>query len=349
MQVFMLLTGSRLGRRAMLLVGAFLLDMLLGDPHGLWHPVQGVGAVIAKGEAVFSRLLKFDLKEAPGTSGRDPGREHLAGVLEVILVLMVTMFVGSILLMAAAMIHPYLFSVLELILAWQMVASRSLQKAAMEVYRPLAAGELEKARYAVSMIVGRDTQRLDETGVAKAAIETVAESTSDGVIAPYFYMFLFGPLGGLFYKAVNTMDSMIGYRSDRYQNFGTAAARLDDVVNFIPSRLAALLLIAATAVLSMSDSTHFDPANAFRIWKRDRFNHPSPNSAQTESVVAGALHVQLAGDAWYFGVLHKKKTQGDADRPVEYEDIRRACRLMLIATALLIGLIAAAAVLCAAG
>ena len=187
---------------------------------------------------------------------------------------------------------------------------------------------LEAGRKAVSMIVGRDTQRLDETGVIKAAVETVAENTSDGVIAPLIFMGIFGAVGGFFYKSINTMDSMIGYKNEKYQYFGTVAAKLDDIVNFIPARISAIIMIVSAFLCGMNGK------EAFRIFKRDRYNHASPNSAQTESVMAGALGVQLAGDAWYFGVKHDKPTIGDAKRPVELRDIQRSNRLMYTTTIL---------------
>jgi adenosylcobinamide-phosphate synthase len=190
------------------------------------------------------------------------------------------------------------------------------------VYDALQEGDLEKSRYAVSMVVGRDTAVLDDIGVTKAAVETVAENTSDGIIAPLLYMVIGGAPLGFFYKAVNTMDSMVGYKNDQYLYFGRAAAKFDDVVNYIPARLSAVLMTAAAGICGM------DVKNAWRIYKRDRYNHSSPNSAHTEAVTAGALHVQLAGNAYYFGKLYEKPTLGDADRPVEYEDIRRANQLL---------------------
>ena len=191
----------------------------------------------------------------------------------------------------------------------------------MKVYTALEKEGLEAGRRAVSMIVGRDTKSLSEEGVIKAAVETVAENTSDGVTAPLFYMMLAGPLGGVFYKAINTMDSMIGYRNEKYRWLGTCAARLDDIANFIPARISALFMTAAAFMLG------FDGKGAWKIYRRDRHNHKSPNAAQTEAVMAGALQVQLAGDAWYFGELYKKPTIGDPIRPVRREDIPAACRL----------------------
>jgi len=196
----------------------------------------------------------------------------------------------------------------------------------MRVYKCLKQEDLEAARQAVSMIVGRDTATLDEVGVAKAAIETVAENTSDGVIAPMLYTALGGPVLGFLYKAVNTMDSMIGYKNDKYLYFGRAAAKLDDIVNFIPARISAYLMIFS----AFMSGKCFDGRNAFKIYKRDNRKHASPNSAQTEAVCAGALRIQLAGDASYFGKIVKKPYIGDAYRKVESEDIKRANRLMYL-------------------
>ena len=211
---------------------------------------------------------------------------------------------------------------LESFWCYQIFATKSLKVESDRVYIALKDKGLEAGRKAVSMIVGRDTQNLTEEGVTKAAVETVAENTSDGVIAPLFYMLIGGAVLGFTYKAINTMDSMVGYKNDKYQWFGTAAAKLDDVVNFIPARVSAVLMILA-AYLNGMDGKH-----AACIFRRDRFNHKSPNSAQTEAVMAGALDVQLAGDAWYFGKLHKKPTIGDPVREMELLDIRRSHKLL---------------------
>lgn len=215
---------------------------------------------------------------------------------------------------------------------YQILATKSLKVESDRVYAALKDEGLESGRKAVSMIVGRDTQNLTEEGVTKAAVETVAENTSDGVIAPLFYMLIGGAVLGFMYKAINTMDSMVGYKNDKYQWFGTAAARLDDIVNFVPARISAVLMILAAYFTGM------DGKNAAYIFRRDRYNHKSPNSAQTEAVMAGALDVQLAGDAWYFGILHKKPTIGEPIRKIELQDIRRAHKL-LYGTAIL-GLVA---------
>ena len=298
----------------------FVLDALFGDPHWLPHPVVLIGKWISFLEKQLRRLFP-----------KTPGGERAGGTALVLLVLLASAAVPWGILWLAGLVHPYLRFAVECFMCYQILAARSLKTESMRVYRKLQEGNLEESRKAVSWIVGRDTENLTMEGVSRAAVETVAENTSDGVIAPMLYLALGGPVLGFFYKAVNTMDSMIAYKNDRYLYFGRTAAHLDDVFNYIPARLSGLFMILASAILG------FDGKNAWRIFKRDRYNHASPNSAQTEAVCAGALDVQLAGDAWYFGVLHKKKTIGDPIRPVEPEDIRRANRLMY-ATAV-IGLI----------
>lgn len=293
------------------LVLGFILDLLIGDPHFLYHPIRLVGNLISVTE---KGLRKIFPKTEKG--------ELTAGVFLVLIVTGISTAVPCLLLYGARRLNPWLYFVVQTVMCYQLLATRSLKDESMKVCDRLKAEDLPGARYAVSMIVGRDTQVLDETGVTKAAVETVAENTSDGIIAPMLFLAIGGAGLGYFYKSINTMDSMVGYKNEKYLYFGRAAAKLDDVVNFLPSRISALLMIAACTF------TGLDRKNAFRIWKRDRFNHASPNSAQTEAVMAGALGVQLAGDAWYFGTLCKKKTIGDAIRPVEYEDIRRANRLL---------------------
>lgn len=304
-------------RRIFILCTGCLLDLLFGDPHFLWHPVRGIGKVIELTEKGLRRLLKIDPEPEA-----DRTKKRAAGGLLALVVLGVTLGVTAGALTLAGLLHSYVRLGLECILCYQMLAMKSLKTESMRVYQALQTGDIQASRYAVAMIVGRDTERLDEAGVTRAAVETVAENTSDGVIAPLLYMMCFGVLGGVLYKAVNTMDSMIGYRNDKYRYLGTAAARLDDACNFLPARIAAVFMIPAAFLLGM------DAKGAARIWKRDRYCHASPNSAQTESVCAGALRVRLAGDAWYFGALHKKPFIGDDLRPVEPEDIRRANRLL---------------------
>lgn len=213
-------------------------------------------------------------------------------------------------------------------MCWQILAVKSLRDETMKVYDALVSGDLAASRRAVSMIVGRDTDRLDDAAVTRAAVETVAENTSDGVVAPLLFLAIGGAPLGFFYKAVNTMDSMLGYVEPPYKNIGLVPAKADDVLNFIPARLSALFLLAAGAILGL------DGKNGWRIFRRDRYRHASPNSAQTESVCAGLLGLRLAGDAWYHGVLHKKPYIGDERRAIEPDDIPRACRLMTAAAIL---------------
>ena len=223
--------------------------------------------------------------------------------------------------------------VLEMIMCYQLLAARSLRDESMKVYHELEHGSIESARRAVSMIVGRDTAALDDAGVTRAAVETVAENTSDGVVAPLLYLAIGGAPLGFFYKAVNTMDSMLGYVEPPYKDIGLVPAKADDIANYLPARISALLMLAAGGLLRM------DVKNGWKMFRRDRYKHASPNSAQTESVCAGLLDVRLAGDAWYHGVLHKKEYIGDALRQIGHEDIPRACRLMYGTTllALLLG------------
>lgn len=295
----------------------FLLDLLFGDPHYLWHPVQGIGKLIEWTEAGLFSL--FHIQEERES---DKGKKRAAGFVLVLVVPGLTVGITAVFLYLTDIFCPWLNFITKCIICYQMLAMKSLRVESMKVYDALKEEGLERARYAVSMIVGRDTENLSEEGVIKAAVETVAENTSDGVIAPLFYIFLLGPLGGVFYKAVNTMDSMIAYKNDRYCYFGTAAARLDDILNFLPARISALSMVVAAFFLGL------DGKNGWYIFKRDRYNHKSPNSAQTEAVCAGALNVQLAGDAYYFGELTKKPTIGNANRSVEIEDIRRANQLL---------------------
>ena len=307
----------------------FLIDFIVGDPQGLWHPVCGIGSLI-------SRMEKKLRKNTADT----PQNLLLAGAALAVTIPCMTVVITAVLLLAAGFIHPYLRFVLMCVLDGWILAARSLKTESMKVYRRLKEKDLNGARYAVSMIVGRDTERLTAEGDTRAEVETVAENASDGVIAPLLFLLFFGPVGGFFYKAVNTMDSMVGYKNEKYLYFGRAAAKLDDLVNYIPARLTGLAFAAAACLIpGMSGK------NAFKIWRRDRRNHKSPNSAQSESACAGALGVQLAGDAWYFGELYHKPAIGDALRPIEPEDIPRANRLMYVASVLTLVVCAAAVAL----
>ena len=294
----------------------FLLDLVLGDPYFLPHPVRLIGRLIAG----LEKSLRRKKETGNGT------REFWQGAELVTIVLLSVAVVVSTLLLAAYRLHPYVGMAVECLMTYQILAVKCLKVESMKVYHCLREGNLEQARYAVSMIVGRDTAFLGEEGVAKAAIETVAENTSDGVVAPMLYLMIGGPVLGFVYKAVNTMDSMIGYKNEEYLYFGRAAAKLDDMVNFIPARISAWLMIAACS-LAGSD---FSAKRAWRIYQRDRRKHASPNSAQTESVCAGALGIRLAGDASYFGEMVRKPYIGDALREVSYEDIKRVNCLLYI-------------------
>ena len=291
----------------------FLLDLLLGDPYWLPHPIRLIGNLIA----ALDRKLLGNPEESERNDHREFLKEFHRGIVLVALVLLSVTVVAAVLLFGGYALHPYIGLVLETIMTYQILAAKCLK---------VERGDLPAARKAVSMIVGRDTDVLDETGVARAAIETVAENTSDGVIAPMLYLALGGPVLGFFYKAVNTMDSMVGYKNDRYLYFGRAAAKLDDVVNFFPARISAYLMILSAFV----GGSAYDGKRAFQIHRRDRRNHASPNSAQTESACAGALGIRLAGDASYFGKVVKKPYIGDAVRKVEFEDIKRINHLMYL-------------------
>ena len=296
------------------IVLGYILDLIIGDPHWLYHPVQLIGRLITFLEKL---LLKKDDKDET---------KYIKGAVLAVLVLFVT---GAVVILFLAVFYNISIAagcIAETIMCYQILAVKSLRVESMKVYTALKQEGIEQARIAVSMIVGRDTMQLDNHGVIRAAVETVAENTSDGVVAPLFYMLFFGAPGGFIYKAVNTMDSMIGYKNDKYLYLGRAAAKLDDVLNFIPSRLCAWIMIFAAYLPSKGHE--FDGKNAKKIFLRDRFNHASPNSAQTEAVCAGALQVQLAGDAYYFGKLYPKETIGDDVRPIEPEDILRAGNLM---------------------
>lgn len=302
-------------------IAGFVLDLLIGDPHFIPHPVRLIGSLIS----FLDKRLNCDVKYNSSENEANLTK-YKRGVLLAFTVIFATFAVSVIILVAAYSINLYAGVIAEAVMTWQILATKCLRVESMRVYDALRTDGVDAGRRAVSMIVGRDTSVLDEAGVTRAAVETVAENTSDGVIAPMLYTAIGGPMLGFVYKAVNTMDSMLGYKNDKYMYFGRFAARLDDVVNFIPARISAYLMIIAAFI----GGRQFDGRNAYRIFKRDRFNHASPNSAQTESVCAGALRVQLAGDAVYFGRLVKKKYIGDRLREIEYDDIKRANRLMYI-------------------
>lgn len=313
---------------AFALLAGFLLDLIFGDPRWLYHPVCAIGNLIAALEKGIRGILP-----------RSQKGELWGGFFEVLIVCMVCGGIPLAVLSGVYRISTAAGFVLESFWCYQLLATNSLKKESMRVCDRLKNGTLEEARYAVSMIVGRDTKALSKEGVIRAAVETVAENTSDGVIAPMLYMAIGGVPLMFLYKGINTMDSMLGYKNEKYLYFGRCAARLDDVANYIPARLSAGLMILAAPFAGLNAK------EAARIYRRDRRNHASPNSAQTEAVMAGALCVQLAGDAWYFGKLYKKPTIGDPLRAVEAEDICRADRLLYAVSVLAVILFVAARLL----
>lgn len=299
-----------IGHLLALLIG-FCLDLLLGDPHWAPHPVRAIGALIAGLEKVLRRLFP-----------KSPAGELAGGTVLVVLTLFIPTGLTVLLLWACKLVSPWLALGVESLLSYQLLATKSLAAESCKVYDALKTGDLDQARQAVSMIVGRDTASLDEAGVTRAAVETVAENASDGVIAPLIFLAIGGAPLGMFYKAANTMDSMVGYKNDQYLYFGRAAAKFDDILNFIPARIAGVLMcLGATAA-------GYDGKNAWRVFKRDRKNHKSPNSAHTEAACAGALQLRLAGPNYYFGKLVEKPYIGDDQRPIEPLDILRSGRIL---------------------
>lgn len=312
------------------IIVGFILDLLIGDPRWLPHPICLIGNLIS--------FLEKLLRSIFGKSSRGL---LVGGAVLVILVLAFSFCVPFLVLALAEKINPWLAFAVESFMCYQIFATRCLREESMKVYTALKNNDLTDARMKLSWIVGRDTKELTKSEVTKGAVETVAENTADGIIAPMLYMFIGGAPLAFLYKGINTMDSMVGYKNDRYINFGRTAARLDDGCNYIPARLSAFFMIAAGFLLEAAEGAgrrlkkgdeagirHYSGTGGIRIFKRDRYNHKSPNSAQTESVCAGVLGIRLAGNACYFGRLYEKPTIGDADRPVEYADIRRANALM---------------------
>ncbi len=295
----------------------FLLDLIFGDPPRLPHPVRWIGRLIAALEKPVRAVFPKDEKG-----------EKAGGAVLALATIAVTVLGAWVVLWVAGRLGRFAVFLVETLMCYQLMAARSLRDESMKVFDALKKGDLVMARAAVSMIVGRDTAHLTPTQVTKAAVETVAENTSDGVVAPLLFLVIGGVPLGFCYKAINTLDSMIGYKNDSYIHFGWFAARLDDIANYIPARLSALLMIVAAWMCGL------DWRGAYRIWRRDRQSHASPNSAQTEAACAGALGVQLGGAASYGGVRIEKPVIGDDLRPVAENDIVLANRLMYISAVL---------------
>lgn len=317
------------------IVLGYILDLIIGDPHWLYHSVQLIGRLITLFEKFLLKKNDTDRKK------------YIKGIILAVLTPFITGVVVILILAVFYNVSIYAGCIAETIMCYQILAVKSLRVESMKVYTSLKHEGIEQARTAVSMIVGRDTAQLDTHGVVRAAVETVAENTSDGVIAPLFYMLFFGAAGGFIYKAVNTMDSMIGYKNDKYMYFGRFAAKMDDVFNYIPARIGGCLMVISAGIaqiyekLKRTDTKHYSIKNAWKIYKRDKRKHSSPNAAQTEAACAGALMVALSGDNYYFGRLVKKPQIGDAIRGLETEDIRRS-NILLYITALLMVVIVSA-------
>jgi adenosylcobinamide-phosphate synthase len=310
------------GERPLTLVIAFALDAAVGDPAWFPHPVRGIGFLVERGEALFRLIFCGKLCT--------PRREQAAGAALTLSVCAVTFIFFYAVIGCARRLDAAAGFAAAVLAAYLAISPRCLRDEAVNVYAKVKSGDLPAARKQVARIVGRDTEPLSMEKVIKAAVETVAESLADGVIAPLFYLVIGGPPLAMLYKAINTMDSMIGYKNQRYINFGKAAARLDDIAGWIPARIAARLLIFSAAIL------RFDAKNALKIYKRDRFNHASPNSAHCEAAVAGALGLMLGGSAYYEGKLEEKPVIGDELRGPEDMDILRAVRLMYVSSVIFV-------------
>ncbi len=298
------------------LILGYGIDMIIGDPQGFPHPVRLIGNFISFMERKLRRGC------------RNEEDERKAGMILWFSAVGACFIVPLAILLIASRISGTLALIVESIMCYYILATKSLKDESMKVYSSLKNNNLQEARRNLSYIVGRDVDKLDEGAVARAAVETVAENTSDGVIAPMLYILIGGAPLGFMYKAVNTLDSMVGYKNKMYINMGRFSAIADDVANYIPARLSAYIMVAAAFILNM------DYRKALEIYRRDRYNHKSPNSAHTEAVSAGALNIMLGGDNYYGGVLVPKPSIGDPDREVEAEDIRRVNRLMYAASML---------------
>lgn len=305
------------------LVIGYILDLIIGDPHGLPHPIRLIGNMI--------NLVEKKLR----TKCKDKEAKRRAGMVLWFIVVSVSYIVPYIILALAVRVNIAFAIVLESIMCYYILATKSLRDESMKVYNALEENNIKDGRKYLSYIVGRDTENLNSSSIAKGAVETVAENTSDGVIAPIIFILIGGAPFGFMYKAINTLDSMVGYKNEKYIDFGRFSAIADDIANYIPSRISAYLMILTSMILGM------DYKNAYKIYKRDRYNHLSPNSAQTESVCAGALNICLGGGNYYGGILVSKPTIGDDDKPIEAEDIKRANNLMYMTSfiCLMIGIL----------
>lgn len=294
------------------IVTGYVIDLIIGDPYWMPHPIRWIGLGISNTEKI---LRKF-------SNTKDD--EKKLGIFLPLIVVGITYLITWGMIQGAKVLHPYIGYGVEGFLIFQILATKSLDKESKKVFIPLKQGNILNARKYLSYIVGRDTRKLDKNQVTRAVVETIAENISDGIIAPLFYIVIGGPALGMAYKAINTLDSMVGYKNERYQYFGWASAKLDDVANYIPARLTAIFIVIAAYIKG------FDWKNSIKIIKRDRKNHKSPNSGYPESAVAGALRIQIGGTNTYFGQLVYKPTIGDPIRALEIEDIIRTIHIMYI-------------------
>lgn len=298
---------------------AFLLDYFIGDPQNPFHPIRIIGAGISLGIELYK---KINIKQRLAS--------FVFGMIVVIIIISLTYIVTKVIIELSSAISMTLGFAIQVILCYFVIAPKALKHESMKVYYKLESNDIEGARHSLSYIVGRDTKELSPANIVRATVETIAENLSDGVIAPLIFVFIGGVPLGMAYKAINTLDSMIGYRNETYEYFGKFAARLDDIVNIIPSRISAIFMIIATIF------TKSDTKSAIRIFFRDRYNHKSPNSAQTEAVCAGALGISLGGDNYYNGVLVHKPIIGDPTNEPSIHHIIEANKIMYAATALII-------------
>lgn len=297
---------------------AYGLDLILGDPYRFPHPVIYIGKFISFLEKQVRKIAKT------------PAALKGGGVFLVFSTVLVTYGLALLVLMGAKQIHLYLFYFLNVLMMWTCLAAKSLRQESMKVFDALQAGDIVQARTYLSYIVGRDTKELTEEEITKATVETVVENTADGVVAPLFYMFLGGAPLALAYKAVNTMDSMVGYKNDKYLHLGWAAAKFDDLANYIPARVTGVFLVIAAFFLRLNYR------GSGKILCRDRRNHTSPNCGYPEAAAAGALDIQLGGAHTYFGKTVYKPTIGDDIRQVERQDIRHGVKMMYLSAVLVL-------------
>ena len=288
----------------------FILDLLIGDPNNPFHPVRGIGLLASKLETIFRKLLKNSLK--------------IAGLIVWMITIILTFAITYGIIFVCMKINKYLGIIVQGIIIYFCISAKGLVVEGYKVIKYLNEGNIEKSRKQLSYIVGRDTESLDSKGITRAVIETIAENMSDGVIAPILFAGIFGAAGSMAYKAVNTMDSMFGYKNDKYMDFGYFPAKLDDVFNYIPARLTGILIIISSFFLKR------DYKNSFKIYKRDRYNHTSPNSAHPEAAMAGALDIQLGGANYYFGKIVEKPVIGDKIKEIEINDVKKTAEILYL-------------------